>query len=283
MEGEQEKPVVSFKNLSKYIPTVIAYHDGAIYVFSLPFAFRTPKGVERRVITNNVSSYYHIHMFKLPFILLVNRNEEISNTGCHKLLYNMSPYNSYKHPKLDFYGVYQIKNINIVKFRAGFRPPVESFDKIEEDYVIGWSVCEGINEIWRLEKLPFKDVEVNLPLEQELEFNTLQGHLQYSPVEVTGEYTYEWMEKIPHFIKNDFFLGEEIGVIPVFKRGRLTIFNHKFKKPVFYLPLPGVYSNPSWVVINTDNVEIESSEHPTVNLQPGTYILSHSLPTGSID
>ena len=268
---------VVISNPRKWFPTVVADHDGARYIFGLPVKFKVGGQIKRYVLLSTKhSSYHHIYTLGMPFLLLIDKVEESSGTGYHSVLYNTSKRSLYESNNgIEFHGHYRIKQL--LKFPPRYRPPIETFDNMPRDTsAIAWTVAEGIDELWLLSYVPFEEVEIRLPEEGELELQQLQGHLQYASVELRGEnISQDYLDHIPDM----YVAGDPWELLPMFKRGRPQFFNHQFKQPVWWLPLPYIYSQPSWLVVVTkDDVELESSDHPPVKLQPGAYILTHPKP-----
>ena len=275
-ENQTQFPQVKISNPHKWHPAIIIDHEGADYVFGLPIAYVRGREIKRYVIRMSTeSSYYHIHTLKMSFLLMVNANELSSNTGNHQLLINTYKCSMYQNDNnLEFHGAYKLKKV--IKFKRGFRPPKEVFDNIPLRIPsIAWAVREGIDEIWFLEQVNYRETTVILP--EQLKLEQLQGHLQYSKIKlVMGEYDIEYAKNIPYeYMDVDF----RLMLLPMFKYGKPRFFNHQPKQPIYWLPLPYVYSQPSWlVVVINQEVGITSSDHLPATLQPGAYILTHPKP-----
>ena len=258
-------PKVKINAGGEWVPAVLADHEGAQYIFALPVKFIVGDRIYSRFILNYaVNSYHHIHTLAMPFLVAVNTSEIVSNSGAHGLDGNLEPLLHY-HPDgspIYVYGFYKLKQV--IRFRKGYRPPANTCKNIKEPF-LAWTVEEGLDRIWLLEPVPLPEgaVEIQLPEWGELQFQHLQGHLEAAPVEVGGNHE-------------------------VLKRTKLVVYNHKFKQPVYNTPivLPGVYRQPSWLVVTSWEVEVESRDHPTAKLQPGAYILYHPRPlveSGGVD
>ena len=289
MVTENSNPsVVKISYPHKWIPTVIASHSGVKYTFGLPVSFYKGYSIvcDKRVILNNVKNGFDIaedfiHTFNMPFLLLIDTSELSSNSGAEELLFNTNKISGYKNNgSLEYHGIFKFKREQI--FPRGFRPPRKAFDNIPSDRpTIAWTVEEGIDWLWELEKIDVGEVTIYLPIEKELEFKQLQGHLSFTPVELeVGEVEDEYITNLPNVFKDCIGLNCSPKVLlPMFKYGKPRFFNHQPKRPIYWLPLPFVYHQPSWLVVVFDEeVSITSNDHLPATLKPGAYILTHPKP-----
>ena len=194
-----------------------------------------------------------IHELKMPFIVIVNENEKVSNSGLHAVFTNA--YSSF---------LYKLKEE--IKFPKGGRP-VKIDIRGDYDY-IAWKVSEGIDTLWLLEEVGVATILTRVHFDFEVEelkksLQTLQGKLMYTKLDEL-EVIYEKVE-------------------PLRRTKCLKFYNHTIESvniEYFFLPANAIdLTGVLFITRIHDKAKVKSLGYGEVELPEGDYIFYHPKPS----
>jgi len=285
---ESQVPIrVKISGSYKTYPALIVNHDGYEPRWATPINIyigttRREEGKEyvdkillwdyRLALTRRHANAAEFAVFRLrkPFILVIDTNDLISDSGMHKVLINPSYGVDQGHYKF-VPNLYRIKDE--ITFPRGARPTEEEWKNSVFSEHIAWIVRE--KEVQHVLLLDFvsggyQQLEVWVTFRGEPKLEQIQGHLLGAPAE----------------LKSDKLSSDVIDAAGIPWRQQLRIFNHTIvpkSMEVAAVVIPWVELNGVlgrlYVIYTIEGAWVRSKEHGEAELPKGWYVLFHRYPS----